>query len=99
MRFQHPFVASHESMAMLNLGRDQSTVDLAANLRRAFSGIVAGNIKELGVALVERYGPFELRGDRRVGTALDTLLRDFVAQRRMKISDPAGYEPCYRIAS
>ncbi len=86
-------------MAALNLSQDQSVVDLAANLRQAFSGIVAGNVKELGVALVERHGPFELRGDRRIGTALDTLLRDFVAQRRMKISDPAGYEPCYRIVS
>jgi hypothetical protein len=99
MQFQEPFVATHEHMSALNLSPDQPVVDLAANLRRAFSGIVAGNVKEMGVALVERHGPFQLRGDRRIGTALDTLLRDFVAQRRMKISDPAGYEPCYRIAS
>jgi predicted Rossmann-fold nucleotide-binding protein len=99
MQFQKPFVATHEAMSGLNLSRDQALVDLAANLRRAFSGIVAGNVKELGVRLVERHGPFRLRGDSRIGTALDTLLRDFVAQRRMKISDPAGYEPCYRIAS
>ena len=32
----------------------------AANLRRAFSGIVAGNIKEYGINAIERYGPFEL---------------------------------------
>jgi predicted Rossmann-fold nucleotide-binding protein len=99
MQFQQPFVATHETMSALNLRQDQPIVDLAANLRRAFSGIVAGNVKEEGVRLVERGGPFQLRGDRRIGTALDTLLRDFVAQRRMKISDPQAYEPCYRIAS
>jgi len=98
-KFQQPFAATHETMASLDLRSDQSIVSLAANLRRAFSGIVAGNVREDGVALIERYGPFELDGDAAIGVALDKLLRDFIAQRRMKLSDPAGYEPCYRIAS
>ena len=98
-RFQEPFVATHETMASLDLRRDQPVVDLAANLRRAFSGIVAGNVREQGVALVAKHGPFEIKGDPEIGTALDTLLRDFVAQRRMQLSDPQGYEPCYRIVS
>jgi predicted Rossmann-fold nucleotide-binding protein len=96
-KFQEPFIATHESMASLDLTRDQPVVDLAANLRRAFSGIVAGNVREQGVALVEKHGPFEIKGDRAIGTALDKLLHDFVAQQRMKLTDPAGYEPCYRI--
>jgi pyrimidine/purine-5'-nucleotide nucleosidase len=96
--FQTTFVATHESMAALDLRSDQRAVDLAVNLRRAFSGIVAGNVREQGVALVARNGPFELKGDPRIGDALDKLLRDFVAQHRMKLSDPAGYVPCYRIA-
>ena len=33
---------------------------LAANLRRAFSGIVAGNVKEHGIKAIEERGPFEL---------------------------------------
>ena len=35
----------------------------AANLRRAFSGIVTGNVKEYGISAIERAGPYELAGD------------------------------------
>jgi len=96
--FQMPFEATHESMAKLPLHRDQPAHDLAVNLRRAFSGIVAGNVREAGIRLVEEHGPFELRGDRRIIGALDRLLKDFVAQRRMRLSEPSAYVPCYRIA-
>jgi predicted Rossmann-fold nucleotide-binding protein len=96
--FQLPFEATHTSMAALELSRDQPMHDLAYNLRRAFSGIVAGNVREAGIRLVEQHGPFELRGDRRIIGALDRLLKDFVAQRRMRLSEPSAYVPCYRIA-
>jgi hypothetical protein len=95
--FQLPFTATHETMAALDLGADQPRRELAVNLRRAFSGIVAGNVREQGVRLVERHGPFELRGDRRIAAALERLLQGFVDERRMKLSDPMGYKPCYRI--
>lgn len=97
--FQRPFHATHETMAALDLGGDQAPVDLAVNLRRAFSGIVAGNVREEGVRLVAERGPFELRGDPEIAAALDRLLREFVEQRRMKLSDPAGYRPCFRVAA
>jgi hypothetical protein len=96
--FQMPFEATHESMYALGLNRDQPPHDLAVNLRRAFSGIVAGNVREAGIRLVEEHGPFELRGDRRIIGALDRLLKDFVVQQRMRISEPSAYVPCYRIA-
>ncbi len=96
--FQMPFAATHASMAKLELSRDQPLHALAVNLRRAFSGIVAGNVREAGIRLVEENGPFELRGDPRIIGALDQLLKDFVAQRRMRIAEPSGYVPCYRIA-
>jgi hypothetical protein len=95
--FQQPFEATHAAMAALELHRDQSASALAVNLRRAFSGIVAGNVREAGVKLVERHGPFELRGDRHIIAALDRMLKDFVSQQRMKLSDPGNYVPCYRI--
>jgi pyrimidine/purine-5'-nucleotide nucleosidase len=95
--YQTPFEATHESMASLELHRDQDLGSLAVNLRRAFSGIVAGNVRETGIRLVEEHGPFELRGERSVTSALDRLLNDFVAQQRMKLSDPGSYVPCYRI--
>jgi len=42
--FQKPFDPTHENMAKLNLSKDQEPYKLAADLRRAFSGIVAGNV-------------------------------------------------------
>jgi pyrimidine/purine-5'-nucleotide nucleosidase len=97
--FQRPFEATHESMAALNLHRDQPVNDLAVNLRRAFSGIVAGNVRESGIRLVEERGPFELHGERELIQSLDLLLNDFVSQRRMRLSEPSLYKPCYRVVS
>jgi pyrimidine/purine-5'-nucleotide nucleosidase len=97
LAFQQPFEATHESMAGLVLQRDLPAHELAVNLRRAFSGIVAGNVRESGIRLVEQHGPFELRGDPTLLSALDRLLREFVAAGRMRLADPSAYEPCYRI--
>jgi len=94
--FQRPFDATHENMAELELHRDLPPHELAVNLRRAFSGIVAGNVRESGIRLVEEHGPFELSGESALIELLDGLLRDFVAQRRMRLSDPSHYVPCYR---
>jgi predicted Rossmann-fold nucleotide-binding protein len=94
---QHPFEPSHESMAALNLRRDAPPHQLAADLRRAFSGIVAGNVKEQGQRLIEQRGPFELHGDADLMRPLDALLASFVRQRRMKLS--GDYSPCYRIVA
>jgi hypothetical protein len=84
-------------MRALELHREQPPHSLAFNLRRAFSGIVAGNVREAGIARVEEYGPFELRGDKEIIGSLGQLLQDFVTQKRMRLSDPSTYEPCYRI--
>jgi predicted Rossmann-fold nucleotide-binding protein len=94
--FQHPFVVTHESMRALELHRDQPLHKLVANLRCAFSGIVSGNVKEQGIAAIEKHGPFELRGDPQIMGLLDELLRAFVAAGRMKLPGSA-YQPCYRL--
>jgi len=96
--FQLPFEVTHASMRGLRLSHDQPVHERAANLRRAFSGIVAGNIKEYGVDAIEKYGPFELTGEASIMTPLDRLLRSFVAQRRMKLSG-TEYSPCYRLVA
>ncbi|KFN44967.1 hypothetical protein N789_02815 [Arenimonas oryziterrae DSM 21050 = YC6267] len=93
--FQRPFLPTHAAMSGLNLRRDQPVHLLAADLRRAFSGIVAGNVKEEGMREIERHGPFEIHGDPEIMKALDALLRAFVDQRRMKIA--GEYRPCYRV--
>jgi hypothetical protein len=93
--FQQPFGVSHESMSGLALSMDLPVHERAANLRRAFSGIVAGNVKEPGIRAIEQHGPFELHGDPEIGAMLDRLLESFVRQKRMKLS--GDYRPCYRI--
>ncbi len=54
-----PFDPTHENMANLKLSPDQPVEVLAADLRRAFSGIVAGNVKEVGIQAIEQYGPYK----------------------------------------
>jgi len=68
-----------------------------AELRRAFSGIVAGNVKDQGVRLIEQHGPFELHGDPELLRPLDGLLEGFIRDRRMKIA--GEYRPCYRLVA
>lgn len=96
--FQQPFEVTHQSMAALDLSSGQPPHRLAANLRRAFSGVVAGNVREDGIRRVEEYGPFELHGDRGIARALDELLGRFVAEHRMKLPGSV-YTPCFRVVA
>jgi hypothetical protein len=95
--FQLPFEVTHESVGNLDLTLDVPVHVRAANLRRMFSALVAGNIKENGIKQIEEKGPFEIRGDKRVMASLDHLLREFIAQKRMKLS--GDYKPVYRIVN
>jgi len=94
--FQAPFEPTHEAMAGLALHREQPVHELAANLRRAFSGIVAGNVKEQGLRAIEANGPFQLHAEPELMRRLDELLGSFVAQGRMKLPGKE-YEPCYQL--
>lgn len=95
--FQAPFEPTHKSMAALDLHLEQPAEKLAANLRKAFSGIVAGNVKSEGIREIKKHGPFIIDGDRHLMEKMDTLLNDFVKQQRMKLPG-SEYVPCYRIA-
>jgi hypothetical protein len=94
--FQKPFIASHAAMRSLNLTEGLPAHVLAANLRRAFSGIVSGNVREDTMADIERKGPFEIHGSERIMKVLDRLLGAFVDAGRMKLA-AASYSPCYRV--
>ncbi|HEY7871089.1 MAG TPA: nucleotide 5'-monophosphate nucleosidase PpnN [Rudaea sp.] len=96
--FQQPFQPTHAVMAALDLHRGRPPHELAADMRRAFSGIVAGNVKEEGMNQIEKNGPYEIHGDPEFMHALDTLLQSFVAQQRMKLPG-SKYVPCYRVVS
>lgn len=94
--FQQPFEPTHENMAALNISHDLATAELAANLRRIFSGIVAGNVKSGGIKAIRKYGPFQISGDKRIMTLMDRLLASFVSQQRMKLPG-SEYVPCYQV--
>ncbi|WP_226944785.1 nucleotide 5'-monophosphate nucleosidase PpnN [Pseudomonas sp. FME51] len=97
--FQRPFDPTHENMANLELRRSTPPHELAANLRRAFSGIVAGNVKDKGIRLIEQYGPYEIHGDPEIMQPLEALLTAFVEQQRMKLPNGSAYQPSYRVVS
>ncbi len=94
--FQKPFEPTHENMKTLELHKDQEIHLLAANMRRAFSGIVAGNVKEEGIRAIEEFGKFEITGDEEILSPLDELLTSFVEQQRMKLPGKQ-YIPCYEV--
>jgi predicted Rossmann-fold nucleotide-binding protein len=94
--FQHPFDPTHESIANLPINYDLDTATLAANLRRIFSAIVAGNVKSQGIKAIRKYGPFEISGDKKIMKLMDNLLASFVKQQRMKLPG-SKYIPCYKV--
>ena len=94
---QQPFQVNHQSVAALRLSRQLPRHELIAELRRAFSAIVTGNVKENGIRMIEAHGPFELASEGDLIKALDDLLGQFVRQGRMKLL--GEYRPCYRVVS
>ncbi|MEJ2742939.1 MAG: nucleotide 5'-monophosphate nucleosidase PpnN [Gammaproteobacteria bacterium] len=94
--FQMPFFPTHDAMNQLAITPDLDTHLLAANLRRAFSGIVSGNVKETGLKLIEQHGPYRIRGDKKLMRLLDELMKGFISQGRMKLGEN-DYHPCYVI--
>ncbi len=96
--FQQPFIPNHENMSQLDINTNMETHHLAANLRRAFSGIVSGNVKEEGIKAIEENGLFEIRGEKKIMQPLDELLESFVRDGRMKLPG-SKYTPCYKVVT
>jgi predicted Rossmann-fold nucleotide-binding protein len=93
---QTPFKPTHDNMRQLKLDTQQEPHSLAANLRCAFSGIVAGNVKEDGISAIEQHGKFEIHGAKHIMESIDALLTSFNEQHRMKLPG-SEYCPCYHI--
>lgn len=94
--FQFPFVPTHENMLNLKLHRGRPVNELAADLRKAFSGIVAGNVKEFGRQQIKEHGVYQIQGDKELMQKLDVLLTEFVKAKRMKLPG-SDYEPVYQV--
>ena len=95
--YQYPFQPLHLNMRELNLDPDQPKHKLACSLRRLYSGIVAGNIKDEAIRQVRSKGPFEIHGKPEMLQSLDRLLGSFCEQKRMKLPSSTEYQPCYRL--
>jgi predicted Rossmann-fold nucleotide-binding protein len=93
---QEPFVPTHDAMAALQLDAHLPKHELASALRRAFSGLVAGNVKAFGIEQVRLHGPYQLSGDKKFLSSMDRLLEMLVRQKRMKL-DQEKYQPCYQL--
>ena len=94
---QKPFVPSHDNMGKLQLFSHLPPGELSVNLRAAFSGIVAGNVKPFGIEAVKKQGPYQLHADKEIAELLNGLLQGFVEQGRMSLAH--GYKPCFEIKS
>ena len=92
---QKPFLPTHDNMAALKLFADVPVDQLCVDLRAAFSGIVAGNVKSYGIEQVAEFGPYRLHADQKIGQLLNELLQDFVRQGRMSLS--RDYKPCFTV--
>jgi predicted Rossmann-fold nucleotide-binding protein len=97
LELQTPFEVSHENMKSVQIDRSLPLHALAANLRKVFSGIVAGNVKPAGLEAIRKHGHFEICGDPEIMRALDALLAAFVADHRMKLPARTEYKPCYKV--
>lgn len=98
LALQKPFKPNHKNMAALSLTSDTQLDQLSVDLRAAFSGIVAGNVKPASVAQIKEKGPYLLNADNKLATVLDKLLLSFVEQGRMSLGGDK-YQPCYRLKS
>jgi predicted Rossmann-fold nucleotide-binding protein len=96
LELQQPFEPTHERMSSLDLSTDQPPQSLAIELRKALSGIVAGNVKPEGIRAIREHGPFRIRREPVLAHALDELLESFVRQSRLKLQSE-NYLPCYSI--
>ncbi|MFV0477830.1 MAG: nucleotide 5'-monophosphate nucleosidase PpnN [Parahaliea sp.] len=96
---QEPFEPTHENMASLEILPGLPSFELAAQLRRVFSGLVAGNVKAFGIERVRRHGPYRIHGDSKLMAAIDELLQMMVREKRMKLGEHASdYQPCYQLS-
>ena len=95
---QQQFVPTHEAMAALQLRSGTPDHELASELRCAFSGLVAGNVKAFGIEQVRAHGPYKLSGDKGLLSSMDRLLRVLVKEKRMKLGEgERDYQPSYQL--
>jgi hypothetical protein len=96
--FQKPFEPTHKNISSLEISHRLESADLASNLRRIFSAIVAGNVKESGIKAIKAHGVYTISGEKSIMSLVDKLLKSYVKQQRMKLPG-SDYIPCYEVKS
>jgi hypothetical protein len=94
--FQKPFEPTHKNISSLEISHRLESADLASNLRRIFSAIVAGNVKESGIKAIKAHGVYTISGEKSIMSLVDKLLKSYVKQQRMKLPG-SDYIPCYEV--
>lgn len=97
--FTKPFPPIHKEIEKLEINKELDSHILAANLRRLFSIIVAGNVKPEGIKAVSDFGKFKINCDIDIIEELEELLNIFIKEDRMKLPTNKKYEPCYTLIS
>jgi len=77
-----PFLVTRESVAALQLHREQSAADIIVNLRRFLYSVSCACISKERDEVAQN-GPFVVSGDPEVMAGIDRLLEFFVAMQRM----------------
>ncbi|MCY9873828.1 nucleotide 5'-monophosphate nucleosidase PpnN [Vibrio barjaei] len=91
-----PFKPTHKNVSSVKLSFEQEPYLRASSLRKIFSAIVAGNIKEDGIAEVKKNGPYVIDGDKVILKGIGRLLERFVIEQRMKLPG-SEYVRCYTV--
>lgn len=87
----------YENMVNFKFFLDQLVEVLVVDLCCVFFGIVVGNVKEVGIQVIEQYGFYKLYGDLEMMCCMDDLLQGFVVQYCMKFLGGIVYIFCYEI--
>ena len=85
--WQAPFQATHASMRGLALNHHLPPAERAFALRKLFTGLVSGNVREEGIAAIEAQGPFTLTPAPEMQRALASLLDLLEHQGRMRFAN------------
>lgn len=80
---QKPFIPSHESVAQLRLEQGQPPMQLAAQLRKFATAVVWANVMKEGNEAIEKQGPLQLQGERKVVEAVQHILTFLEEEKRM----------------
>ena len=80
---QEAFHPSYDQIEKIFIHSKQNKIELAIDLRKIISSIVAANLKRNFVKTISEKGPFKIKGEKTYLLALSEILEIFTLQKRM----------------